>query len=446
MAGEDINALREARAAIRKTMAIVLAGGRGSRLGQLTDTRAKPAVYFGGKFRIIDFALSNCVNSGVRRIGVVTQYKSHSLLKHLQTGWSFLNSQMHEFIDLLPAQQRIDEVHWYQGTADAVYQNSDIIQDYGPKYILILSGDHVYKMDYTLMLLDHILSGCRVSIGCLEVPREDAKAFGCMEVDETGHIKSFVEKPENPPASPTDSSKTLVSMGIYLFDAEYLYKVLELDHANPGSSRDFGKDVLPSIVSSGDAHAHDFAKSCVRNEQKTSNCYWRDVGSIESFWAANLDMAAVVPDLDVYDRSWPIWTYQEQLPPAKFVQDYEGGQGINVNTLVSSGCVISGSEMRNCVLFSSVRIHSKNYLEGVVAFPGVVVNRGCRIRNAIIDRSCVIPPGMEIGFDHESDKRRFHVSDAGITVVNRPMLEKLKKANPELFAKIPPRAPNRPRY
>lgn len=442
----NVDQLREARIATKQTMAIILAGGRGSRLRQLTDRRAKPAVYFGGKFRIIDFALSNCINSGVRKIGVVTQYKSHSLLKHIQSGWSFLHNQVNEFIDLMPAQQRIDDIHWYQGTADAVYQNVDIIRDYGNKYILILSGDHIYKMDYALMLLDHIRSGCPLSVACIEVPRSLASAYGCMEVDEKSRIISFQEKPADPPAVPGNPDSSLISMGIYLFNADFLYEQLELDQEDDESSRDFGNDVIPSVVKKGLAHAHNFAMSCVRNEYKTKTCYWRDVGSVDSFWAANLDLANVVPELDIYDNSWPICTNQLQLPPAKFVQDFEGVQGVNVNSVFSAGCIISGSEIYNSVLFNSVRIHSKNYLEGVVAFPNVVIFRNCRIKNAIIDKNCQIPPGLEIGYDRTRDEEYFYVSEGGITVVTRKMLAKLRADRPELFEHIPPRAPNRPRY
>lgn len=442
----NVDNIRNSRIAIKKTTALILAGGRGSRLKQLTDTRAKPAVYFGGKFRIIDFALSNCINSGIRKIGVVTQYKSHSLLKHIQAGWSFLHNQMNEFIDLLPAQQRIDEVHWYRGTADAVYQNIDIIKQYGSEYILVLSGDHIYKMDYALMLLDHIRSGCPLSIGCVEVPKESASAYGCMEVDENNRIISFIEKPHNPPTMPNNPNSSLVSMGIYLFDAKFLLEEMELDQEDDDSTHDFGNDVIPKIVKSGRAHAHNFELSCVKNISKTKTNYWRDVGSIDSFWTANLDLAAVVPDLDIYDTSWPIWTNQLQLPPAKFVQDYEGKHGENVNSVVSAGCIISGSELYNSVLFNSVRVHSKNFLEGVVVFPNVVIHRNCKIRNVIIDRNCIIPPGIQIGYDRNFDEKYFCVSEGGIVVVNRDMLKKLKNDNPELFDKIPPHSPNRPRY
>ena len=446
MEQDKIIKMKEARYAIRQTMALILAGGRGSRLRQLTDRRAKPAVYFGGKFRIIDFALSNCINSGVRRIGVVTQYKSHSLLKHIQEGWSFLQNRMNEFVDLLPAQQRIDDVHWYQGTADAVYQNVDIIREYGSKYILILSGDHIYKMDYAMMLMDHIKSGCPLSIACVEVPKDQASVYGCMEIDENNRIISFREKPSDPPAMPGKPDTTLISMGIYLFNADFLYEQLELDQEDDESTRDFGNDVIPKIVRHGDAHAHNFELSCVRNPEKTKESYWRDVGSIDSFWAANLDLAAVIPELDIYDRMWPIWTNQQQLPPAKFVQDYEGKHGVNVNSVVSAGCIISGSEIYNSVLFYSVRIHSKNYLEGVVIFPNAVIHRGCRIKKAIIEKRCVIPPNFEIGFDRARDEEYFYVSEGGITVVTRKMLDKLKSEKPDLFEHIPPRAPDRPLY
>ncbi|MEI7537002.1 MAG: glucose-1-phosphate adenylyltransferase, partial [Comamonadaceae bacterium] len=300
----------------RHTIALVLAGGRGSRLQALTDRRAKPAVYFGGKFRIVDFALSNCLNSGVRRIGVVTQYKSHSLLRHLQRGWSFLRSEFNEFIDLLPAQQRIDESSWYQGTADAVFQNLDILRSHRPKYILILAGDHIYKMDYANLIADHVAQGARCTVACIEVPLAEASAFGVMAIDQQRRIVSFDEKPQNPTPMPGRSDHALASMGIYVFDADYLYAALKTDAGVEGSSRDFGKDLIPAIVAQGEAVAHPFGLSCVKSSPKAP-AYWRDVGTIDAYWAANLDLTRTVPDLDMYDRDWPIWTYQEQLPPAK---------------------------------------------------------------------------------------------------------------------------------
>lgn len=409
---------------VRRTVALVLAGGRGSRLKQLTDKRAKPAVYFGGKFRIVDFALSNCVNSGMRRIGVVTQYKSHSLLRHLQRGWSFLRSEMNEMVDLLPAQQRVDEEHWYRGTADAVYQNLDIIQGARPEYIVVLAGDHVYKMDYSLMLKDHVESGAACTVGCIEVPRMEATAFGVMAVDKLRRISSFVEKPADPPSMPGHPELALASMGIYIFDAEYLYRLLEEDLANPQSSHDFGKDVIPRAVAEGRALAHPFSMSCIRNPNGAPP-YWRDVGTIDAFWAANLDLASINPELDIYDTDWPIWTYQRQLPPAKFIPDRDGMHGRAVNTIVSGGCIVSGSHVANSVLFSSVRIHSFCSIEDAVVLPGVTVQRNCRLKKVVIDRGCTLPEGLVVGEDPLLDAQRFERTAGGVCLITRDMLARL---------------------
>jgi glucose-1-phosphate adenylyltransferase len=409
---------------VRRATALVLAGGRGSRLKQLTDRRAKPAVYFGGKFRIIDFALSNCINSGIRRIGVITQYKSHSLLRHLQRGWSFLRSEMNEVIDLLPAQQRVDEEHWYRGTADAVFQNLDIIRSGHPDYVVVLAGDHVYKMDYSVMLSDHVERGLGCTVACIEVPREEARAFGVMAVDDERNVTSFVEKPRDPPAMPGKPGHALASMGIYIFDAEYLYRLLEEDLANPASSHDFGKDVIPRAVAEGQAFAHPFSMSCVGGGAGDA-AYWRDVGTIDAFWSANLDLASITPELDIYDTQWPIWTYQRQLPPAKFVPDRNGSHGMTVNTLVSGGCIISGSHVANSVFFSSVRVHSFCNIDQAVILPSVVVHRNCRLRKVVIDRHCEIPEGTVIGEDPVEDARRFERSQGGVVLVTREMLARL---------------------
>lgn len=438
-------AVNQARDAINQTMALVLAGGRGSRLKQLTDNRSKPAVHFGGKFRIIDFALSNCINSGVRRVGVVTQYKSHSLLRHLQAGWSFLRYQMNEFIDLLPAQQRIDEVNWYRGTADAVYQNLDIIRDYGPKYILVLAGDHVYKMDYGNLLLDHVQRGGPVTVACIEVPRSEASAFGVMQVDEDYQIVDFAEKPADPPSMPTDPDRSLVSMGVYVFDAAFLYQLLAEDQDDDRSCRDFGMNIIPKVVQRGLAHAHPFSLSCVRNRGHEACCYWRDVGTVDSFWEANMDLASVVPELDLYDENWPIWTNQKQLPPAKFVQDFEEKSGSSRNAVYSGGVIVSGSDIEHSVLFTGVRVHSNCRLHGVVAFPDVVIHRGCRLHKVIIDKQCVLPPGLVIGEDPDRDARHFYRSEGGVTLVTKGMLAALAQLQPELFAAIPGDRPDRPR-
>ncbi|HSV45172.1 MAG TPA: glucose-1-phosphate adenylyltransferase [Ramlibacter sp.] len=414
----------------RKTIGLVLAGGRGSRLAHLTDRRAKPAVYFGGKFRIIDFALSNCLNSGVRRLGVITQYKSHSLLRHLQRGWSFLRNEFNEFIDLLPAQQRLDELSWYRGTADAVYQNLDILFAHNPKYILILAGDHIYKQDYARLIADHVAMDARCTVACIEVPLAEATAFGVMHIDENRKILQFLEKPANPPHMPGKPDKALASMGVYVFDADYLYEALCTDSATPGSANDFGKDVIPAVVALGHAVAHPFELSCVRSTQEAT-AYWRDVGTVDAYWQANLDLTDPLPELDMYDREWPIWTYQEQLPPAKFVLDEDGRRGHAVNSLVSGGCIISGSTVRRSVLFSSVRIHSFSLVEESVILPQVDVGRNCELRRVVIDNGCQIPEGMRIGVDPEEDARRFFRTEQGIVLVTRTMLQNLAAQGPE---------------
>ncbi len=414
---------------VRRTIALVLAGGRGTRLKQLTDTRAKPAVYFGGKFRIVDFALSNCVNSGIRRIGVITQYKSHSLLRHLQRGWSFLRAELNEMVDLLPAQQRVDEEHWYRGTADAIYQNMDIIQSSKPEYVVILAGDHVYKMDYSLMLKDHVESGAGCTVGCIEVPRNEASAFGVMAVNAERKIVQFVEKPADPPTMPGSKTVCLASMGIYIFNSQYLYQLLDEDIANPASSHDFGKDVIPRVVLQGQAVAHPFSLSCVSSASNVVP-YWRDVGTIDAFWAANLDLASVTPELDIYDTNWPIWTSQRQLPPAKFVQDVDGKHGQAINTMVSGGCIVSGSVVSNSVLFSGVRVHSFCVIDQAVLLPEVTVGRGCRLNKVVVDRGCALPNGLVIGEDAELDAQRFERTDNGVVLVTREMLKRLVLETP----------------
>ncbi|MGE6108437.1 glucose-1-phosphate adenylyltransferase [Aeromonas sobria] len=412
------------RQLLNETMALVLAGGRGSRLKELTDHRAKPAVHFGGKFRIIDFVLSNCVNSGLRRIGVVTQYKSHSLLRHLQSGWSFLRNQMNEFIDLLPAQQRVDEVNWYRGTADAVYQNLDIIRDHAPKYVVVLAGDHIYKMDYAAMLLDHVKMGGRVTVACIEVPRSEASAFGVMAVDGDRKINAFVEKPANPPAMPGKPDTALASMGVYIFDAEYLYQLLEEDLANEASHHDFGMDVIPRVVKEGTAHAHPFSMSCVGCcPQKRA--YWRDVGTVDSFWEANMDLASVTPELDIYDQDWPIWTSQSMTAPAKFVQDQNGQHGMTINSMFAGGTIVSGSFIMSSVLFHHVRVDSFCTLDQAVIFPDVEIGAGCRLRRVVIDKDCILPEGLVVGENADEDARRFYRSEQGTVLVTKEMLARL---------------------
>ena len=414
----------QAHQLVRRTVALVLAGGRGSRLKQLTDKRAKPAVYFGGKFRIVDFALSNCVNSGIRRIGVVTQYKSHSLLRHIQRGWSFLRAEMNETVDLLPAQQRLDDEHWYRGTADAVFQNLDIIQSSHPEYVVVLAGDHVYKMDYSLMLEDHVAHGLGCTVGCIEVPRHEATAFGVMAVNAARKITSFVEKPSDPPPMPGHADVSLASMGIYIFDADYLYKLLEQDLASPTSSHDFGKDVIPQAVAAGRAVAHPFGMSCIVNPNGAPP-YWRDVGTIDAFWSANLDLASINPELDIYDTEWPIWTHQRQLPPAKFIPDESGSHGVAVNTIVSGGCIVSGSHVTSAVFFSNVRVDSFCTIDQAVVLPGVRIGRNCRLRKVVIDRGCVLPEGLVVGEDAVQDAARFERTDDGVVLITRDMLARL---------------------
>jgi len=407
----------------KRALALVLAGGRGSRLLNLTDRRAKPAVYFGGKFRIVDFALSNCLNSGIRRIGVITQYKSHSLLRHLQRGWAFLKNEMNEFVDLLPAQQRIDEEHWYRGTADAVYQNIDIIDGYLADYIVVLAGDHIYKMNYALMLADHVAHGRHCTVACIEVPREQASGFGVMAVDADRVITAFVEKPADPPAMPGRPDMALASMGIYAFDAQWLYEELARDMADAASSHDFGKDIIPRAVEARHAVAHPFSMSCVGTAPGEPP-YWRDVGTIDAYWDANIDLTATQPLLNMYDRSWPIWTYQPQLPPAKFVHDDDERRGTAIESLVSGGCILSG-QARRSVLYSSVRLHSYSRVDWSVLLPYVEVGRNARLARAVVDRGCVIPEDMAIGEDAAEDARRFVRTASGITLVTREMLAKL---------------------
>jgi glucose-1-phosphate adenylyltransferase len=408
-----------------KSVALILAGGRGTRLKDLTAMRAKPAVHFGGKFRIIDFALSNCINSGIRRMGVITQYQSHSLVQHIQRGWSFLNSQMNEFVDLLPAQQRLSHENWYRGTADAVFQNLDIIRRYRAQYIVILAGDHVYKMDYSRMLIDHVQKGGECTVACLEVPVSDAGEFGIMDVDEHYQIKHFVEKPPIPPSIPGRPDMALASMGIYIFNADYLFRLLQEDMADPSSSHDFGKDLIPLITLRGKAWAHPFDQSCVTSRDDEQASYWRDVGTLDAYWRSNLDLASPNPELDVYDSNWPIRTHQESLPPAKFVQDRSGSHGMTMNSLVAGGCIVSGSFVVHSVLFPRVRVNSFCNIDSSVLLPDVNVGRSCRLRKCVIDRACHIPEGMVIGENAEQDSQRFYRTDEGVVLVTQEMLAKL---------------------
>ena len=405
-------------------MAYVLAGGRGSRLYELTDVRAKPAVYFGGKTRIIDFALSNAINSGIRRIGVATQYKAHSLIRHLQRGWNFMRPERNESFDILPASQRISETQWYGGTADAVYQNIDIIEAYHPEFMVVLAGDHIYKMDYELMLQQHVDQHADVTIGCLEVARRDASGFGVMDVDAEDRIVSFLEKPADPPGIPGNPSMSLASMGIYVFNTAFLFELLRRDAADPASSRDFGKDIIPYVVVHGKAVAHRFSTSCVKSETE-SEAYWRDAGTVDAYWEANIDLTSVVPSLDLFDQNWPIWTYGEITAPAKFVHNEDGRRGLALNSLVSGGCIVSGARLHKSLLFTGVKVHSYASLDGAVVQPYVDIGRSAKLRNVVIDRGVQIPAGLVVGEDPVLDAKRFRRTDRGIVLITQSMLDTL---------------------
>jgi glucose-1-phosphate adenylyltransferase len=400
----------------RNTLALILAGGRGSRLRQMTLWRAKPAVPFGGKFRIIDFPLSNCINSGIRMVGVLTQYKAHSLIQHVQQGWSFLRGEFGEFIELLPAQQRIEST-WYSGTADAVYQNLDIIRTHKPEHVLILAGDHIYKMDYGAMLAHHVESQADMTVGCIEVPLEDAKAFGVISIDANGRVVEFNEKPENPNPMPGSEDMALVSMGIYVFNTAFLYEQLIRDADDVYSTHDFGHDIIPRLIKKYRVSSFPF-----RDTQGKQSAYWRDVGTIDAFWEANLELIGVLPELNLYDNKWPIWTYQEQLPPAKFIFDDDDRRGMAIDSMVSGGCLISGATVRHSLLFSNVRVSSHTRLQDVVALPNVRFGRNCRITKAVIDKGCVLPDGIVIGEDPVADAERFYVSPGGVVLVTPEML------------------------
>lgn len=403
----------------KNTLALILAGGRGSRLKDMTNWRAKPAVPFGGKFRIIDFPLSNCMNSGIRRIGVVTQYKSHSLIQHIQRGWGFLRGEFNEYVELLPAQQRVEE-EWYKGTADAVFQNLDILRNIDAEYILILAGDHVYKMDYGQMLAAHVRNKADMTVACLNVPLQDAKAFGVMAVDETDRVLQFREKPSDPDPIPDIPDQALASMGIYVFNAAFLYEQLIRDADDPHSSHDFGHDIIPHMIDKYRVYAHRFADSCVNSTGDKH--YWRDVGTIDAYWEANMELTKVVPELNLYDRQWPIWTYQEQLPPAKFVFDEGDRRGLATDSLISGGCIISGSAVHDSVLFSDVRVNSYSLIEQSVILPQVEIGRNVILKRVVMDKGARIPDGMSIGVNPEEDRKRFYISEKGVTLVTAEML------------------------
>lgn len=400
----------------RNTLALIMAGGRGSRLKHLTTWRAKPAVPFGGKFRIIDFPLSNCINSGIRRIGVLTQYKAHSLILHIQRGWGHFRGEFGEFVELLPAQQRI-ESSWYAGTADSIFQNLDIIRMHAPEYVLILAGDHIYKMDYGTMLAEHVEKQADITVGCIQVPLEKAKEFGVMGVNDEGRVHSFLEKPEHPESMPGNDESALCSMGIYVFNTDFLFEQLIRDADTPGSSHDFGKNIIPSAIEKYRVYAHPF-----KDVQSGKQSYWRDVGTVDAFWEANLELIGVTPDLNLYDADWPIWTHQEQLPPAKFVFDDEDRRGMAIDSMVSGGCIISGATVDHSLLFSNVIVNDYSLVDSSVILPEVTIGKNCKINHAVIDKGCQIPDGMEIGVNEEDDKNRFFVSPNGVVLVTPDML------------------------
>jgi len=398
----------------RNTLALIMAGGRGERLKQLTQWRAKPAVPFGGKFRIIDFPLSNCINSGIRRIGVLTQYKSHSLNLHIQKGWGYLRGEFGEFVELLPAQQRIEST-WYAGTADSIFQNLDIIRAHSPEFVLILAGDHIYKMDYGTMLAAHVENDADVTVGCIEVPIEKASAFGVMGVDDELRVRSFDEKPKQPKPMPDNEHEALCSMGIYIFNKNLLFELLIRDADTPGSSHDFGKDIIPHAITKYRVFAYPFTNSGKR-------AYWRDVGTVDAFWEANLELIGITPELNLYDDEWPIWTHQEQAPPAKFIFDDDDRRGMAVDSMVSGGCIISGAHVCHSLLFSNVTVDDYTKIDSSVILPNVSVGKNCRIYHAVIDKGCEIPDGTVIGKNEEEDKKRFYVSPNGVVLVTPDML------------------------
>jgi glucose-1-phosphate adenylyltransferase len=400
----------------RGTLAVIMAGGRGERLKQLTEDRCKPAAPFGGKFRIIDFVLSNCLNSGIRQISVLTQYKAHSLIQHIGRGWGFLRGEFGEFIEIIPAQQRLG-TEWYQGTADALWQNMDLIRAHRPLHVLVLAGDHIYKMDYGPMIGFHVEKEADITVGVVEVPRERAREFGVVGVDESNRVLDFLEKPEDPPSMPGRPDIALASMGIYVFNPRLLERMLRADAENPGSAHDFGKNIVPDAIDKLRVYAYPFED--VRTKAQN---YWRDVGTVDAYYEANLELVRVSPELNIYDEQWPIWTYQEQLPPAKFVFDDPDRRGCAIDSMVSGGCIISGSRVSNTLLFSSVRVHDHTTIDRSVILPRVRIGEHCVIRNAVIDEGTVVPDGMQIGVDPQSDRERFHVSENGVTLVTASML------------------------
>lgn len=401
----------------RKTLVLVLAGGEGSRLKGLTKWRAKPAVPFGGKYRIIDFALSNCINSGLRRIGVLTQYKSHSMIRHLQRAWSFMRAEIGEFVEIMPAQQRMNK-DWYLGTADAIYQNLDILRRHSPEYVLVLGGDHIYTMDYSKMLMQHVRTNADITIGCIEAPLEEAKSFGVMSVNEDLSISNFAEKPDNPTPTPHNPDMALASMGIYIFSTHYLYNVLMLDNDDKNSSHDFGKDIIPHAIKAGHkVFAYPFV-----DERTGLPAYWRDVGTVDSYWQATIELCGIDPELNLYDRDWPIWTYQTQHPPAKFTFDDEDCRGEAIDSLISAGCIIAGARIKRSVIFFATHVEKQSLIKDSVILPKVTIGKNCKITRAIIDKGAYIADGTVIGEDLKEDAKKYHVTPGGIVLVTPEML------------------------
>jgi len=398
------------------TLAVIMAGGRGERLKALTDHRCKPATPFGGKFRIIDFVLSNCVNSGIRQICLLTQYKSQSLIQHVQRGWGYLRGEFGEFVEIIPAQQQVGK-HWYRGTADSVYQNLDLIRSHRPTHVLILAGDHIYKMDYGPMIAYHVEKGADITVGVVQVPRERAREFGVMTTTEWNRIVKFAEKPANPDPIPGRDDVALASMGIYVFNVRLLEKLLHADAENPESAHDFGRNIVPDAIDKLQVFAYPF-----QDVRTRAQSYWRDVGNVDAYYEANVELVHVNPELNIYDQQWPIWTYQLQQPPAKFVLDQDGRRGMAVNSMIAGGAIISGAYVRQSLLFSNVRIDERSNIESSVILPDVEIGQGCVIRRAIVDEGCEIPDGTSIGVDAAIDGQRFHVTERGVVLVTPDML------------------------
>jgi glucose-1-phosphate adenylyltransferase len=412
----DRRSLRYVSRLTRSTLAIILAGGRGERLRQLTLNRAKPATPFGGKYRIIDFPLSNCVNSGIRQICVLTQYKAHDLILHIQKGWGYLRGEFGEFVELLPAQQQHGE-RWYTGTADAVFQNFDIIESHNPEYVLILAGDHIYKMDYGPMVAAHVEREADVTVGCVEVPVQRAREFGVVTLEADQRIVKFTEKPESPDTLEGRPDVTIASMGIYVFSRKFLGQVLTEDFADPESQHDFGRNIIPRVIKTHRVFAFKFEDTATGTQR-----YWRDVGNVDAFYEANMELVYVSPELNLYDDNWPIWTYQEQKPPAKFILDDEGRRGFAVNSMVSAGCIVSGAQIRSSVLFSDVRVDEQSVVDHTVVLPHARIGRNCRIRRAVVGEKCVIPDGIVIGENRDIDEERFYVTRNGVVLVVPEMI------------------------